>query len=233
MASSALKLFLPEAKCSPVKTNSGMMSTPTMFAISWYRNSAPVRPRSVRRRKNLTATSDGRRHARADARSWGPPSPVRPVWRCTRPGRGRGPRRSVTLPQPGRREPRQPARRQARRRRRGRRRLAVAHALEADRVVVGVNQQPPEVDAEEAEDRPHDHVEVAELVPVGRPRHLPPRCDGAPGYEDQHGQVQRNGSPREPAVAHGSMLPALFGADSSPPGRSVRVGRWTRDPSLR
>ncbi len=99
--------------------------------------------------------------------------------------------------------------------------LLSLHAFEADRVIVGVDEYPPESEAEQAERRPHHGVQVAQLVPIGGTVDLPPRRHGAAGDEDQHGHVQRHGSLREPALTHG-------GNDTGPrsPGDfAARVGR--------
>ena len=91
--------------------------------------------------------------------------------------------------------------------------LLAPHALEPDGVVVGVEEHPPEVQAQDPEDGPHDRVEVAQLVPAFGPVDLPPGGHRAARHEHEDGHVQRYGSPGKPPFTHGGHVTGPFRPD--------------------
>jgi hypothetical protein len=72
----------------------------------------------------------------------------------------------------------------------------VLHPLEPDGVVVGVQEHPPEVHAEDGENRPLDRIQVTQTVAILGAGDLPPGGHNAEGHEEQEPEMQENGSSR-------------------------------------
>jgi len=69
-----------------------------------------------------------------------------------------------------------------------------------------VDQLPPRNTTEDGEDRPLDRVEVAEQVPAQRPVDLPPTGQEAGRDDRNEKEVQHEGPPGQPSLAHTTIL---------------------------